>query len=103
MTIFRERVEFLLKTRYSSLEFPVNKIQTKSELKGLINKYKVVRVLYNGDELYAWKADEADHSFVRQYIDDSESFYGFMIEDEKIILPIEKNKELIDKFKKEYL
>ena len=104
MSVFKERVELLLKAYNSSIEFPINKIQTKTELEGLCNKYKIVRILYNGKDLYVWKADEADHSFVKNYIDNSDSFYGFMLDNNKnLILPIEKNKELIDKFKKEYL
>ena len=42
----------------------------------MLNKYKIVRILYNG-----------------------ENCYGFMIENNEIILPIEKNNELIEKFK----
>lgn len=104
MKTFTERTEYLLKLPNSSFEFPVNKVQSKTELQGLLNKYKIVRVLYNGENTYVWKADEADHSFVRKFINDSEKYYGFMIEDNnKIILPIVKNNELIQKFKQKYM
>lgn len=56
------------------------RIDIKDMLYAMLNKYKIVRILYN-----------------------SETCYGFMIENNKIILPIEKNNELIEKFKQKYM
>lgn len=56
------------------------RIDIKDMLYDMLNKYKIVRILYNG-----------------------ETCYGFMIENNEIILPIKKNNELIEKFKQKYM
>lgn len=100
--LLNERVEYQLKVPNSSTEFAVYKIQSKNELKGLLNKYKVLRILFDGVNTYAWDAMEADHSFVKKYISNSETYFGFMIEGNKIIQSVEKNNKLIDQFEKRY-
>ena len=100
--LLNERVEYQLKVPNSSTEFAVYKIQSKNELKGLLNKYKVLRILFDGVNTYAWNAMEADHSFVKKYIPNSETYFGFMVEGNKIIQSIEKNNKLIDQFEKRY-
>lgn len=100
--LLNERIEYQLKVPNSSTEFVVYKIQSKNELKGLLNKYKVLRILFNSINTYAWDAMEADHSFVKKYIPNNDTYFGFIIENNKIIQSIEKNNELIDQFEKRY-
>lgn len=101
--LLNERIEYQLRVPNSSLEFPVYKIQTKNELKGLLNKWKILRVLFNGQNAYVWKADEADHSFVKQFISDGNKYFGFMIENSEIVQSFDKNDELVRNFKIKYM
>ena len=101
--LLNERIEYQLKVPNSSLEFPVYKIQTKNELRGLLNKWKTLRVLFNGQNAYVWKADEADHSFVKQFISNGNDYFGFMIENNEIVQSFDKNDILVKEFILKYM
>lgn len=98
-----ERVEYSLRMPNSSTEFQVYKIQTKNELKGLMNKYRVIRVLYNGITTYAWDAQAADHSFVKSFIDNSNDYCSMIINDGFLDKSLfENNIRLYNEFKGKY-
>jgi len=76
---------------------------TKSNICDLLKEHSILRILYNGQNIYAWKADEADHTEVSKYIPYKDHYIGFMIENTQIIPSFESIKDsLLYKFKTEF-
>lgn len=82
---------------------PIYKPLTKSDICDLLKVHSILRILYDGQNIYAWKADMADHTEVLKYITHNELYVGFMIENTQIIPSFESIKDsLLYKFKTEF-
>lgn len=57
--------------------FDIYLISSKSELEGLLNKFKVVRGLWNGKKLYVWDAGKCDHTYVSGYLSENEPNFKY--------------------------
>lgn len=58
-------------------QFDIYSIQSKQELKELINKFQVIRALFDGKKLYAWDAAKSDHTYVSGYLATYEPAFKF--------------------------
>lgn len=54
-------------------------IQNKEQFKELCVRYKLVRILTDGETLYAWNVEEAEHKEVRAKLHLSDEFVGFFV------------------------
>ena len=82
---------------------PIYKPLTKPDICDLLKTYPILRILYDGQNIYAWKADMADHTEVSKHITHNERYIGFMIENTQIIPSFESIKDsLLYKFKTEF-
>ena len=59
------------------IQFPIYLVSGREELKGLINKFKVVRGLWNGENFYAWEAGCCDHLYVSGYLSEYEPHFKY--------------------------
>ena len=64
---------------------PIYKPLSKADICGLLKVHSILRILYDGQNIYAWKAEETDHAEVSKYITNKNHYIGFMIENEQII------------------
>ena len=84
----------------------IYRLSLRNELNTVLDRYKAVRILYDGSEAYAWQADMADHNTIRQKLGFSDEFFGFMIDHsdgDKILQGWAKNPDLVEKFKKFFM
>lgn len=93
------------------VQFPIYLISGKDELKGLINKFKVLRVLWNGEKCYAWEAGACDHTYVSGFLSTYEphfkynQFIGITLDEDgpyKDYVTNVKRQTLIKSFKQKY-
>ena len=106
MRFLNEKQDFEItgKSTYSSTV--IYKLESRNELKGLLNKFGAVRILYNGKDAYAWQADMLDHHTVKEESGFLDDYFGFMIDhkdNDSILQGWEKNPNLVDKFKKQFM
>lgn len=52
----------------------------KEQFKRLCEHHKLVRILTDGETLYAWNAEEADHKGIRSKLHLSDEFIVFLFE-----------------------
>ena len=57
--------------------FNIYLVNSKQELKGLINKFTILRGLYNGNSLYVWDAGKCDHTYVSGYLSEYEPNFNY--------------------------
>lgn len=84
----------------------IYRLSLRNELNALLDRYKAVRILYDGSEAYAWQADMADHQTIRRKLGFSDEFCGFMIDHsdgDRILQGLIKNPELVEKFREKFL
>lgn len=93
------------------VQFPIYLISGKDELKGLINKFKVVRALWNGKNCYAWEAGACDHTYVSGFLATYEpgfkfnQYIGITLDEDgpyKDYVTNAKRQTLIKSFKQKY-
>lgn len=53
---------------------------TNNQFKRLREHHRLVRILTDGETLYAWNAEEAEHKEVRAKLHLSDEFIGFLFE-----------------------
>ena len=59
------------------VQFSIYLVSGQEELKGLLNKFQVLRGLWNGENLYAWDAGSCDHTYVGGYLSENEPHFKY--------------------------
>ena len=83
----------------------IYRIKSKKELYGLMNKIPL-RLLFDGETLFAWSAFTFDHSEIKEILKDYnikvENFEGFLIENKHLVPSLQRKSGMVDKFLKKY-
>lgn len=79
--------------KWQNTQIAVYEPSNKQDLGYILEKYRFMRILYNGAKVYAWQADLIDHNTARKILSLSDDYIGFTIDKGQIVPSIESIKD----------